>query len=159
MSRSVINEDGEIIDEIRDGDRILRKESIESFRNLKYIEVQKNESFVKIYTKCLFDMGNDLNGRESSMIYYLLQFLKFDDCILVHSNGKLLTRDFIIRDLNQSESTIDRAISGLIKLGIVIKYKFLDDYGYIINPYVFLKGTKIRTDIAKLFQETKWANK
>ena len=128
-----------------------------SYKNPKFKKINDDESFVKVYSKCLFEISNELNGRESSMLYYLLQFLRFNDCILAHCNGKYLTREFIINDLNQSESTVDRAIKGLISIGIVAKHNSLEDWYYTINPFIFMKGDKVLTDIAKFYEKTKWA--
>lgn len=159
MSRKIVNDDWEVIDEIGEGDRILRASSIRNFKNAKFTRLNNKESFVKLYTKCLFDVSHELNGREYSLLFYLLQFLRYNDCILAHLNGKYLTREFIINDLGQSESTVDRAMKGLIKLGIVAKVNSLDQWYYTVNPYLFMKGDKVVTDIAKFYKETRWAKK
>lgn len=154
----VVNDDGEIIDIINQGDRIVRQKSIESYNKEGYTRINGSDNFIKVYTKCLFEIGNELNGRESSMLYYLLQYLRFDDCILAHSNGKLLTRDFIIKDLGQNERTVDRALHGLISKGILGKHKTMYDWTYTINPYIFMKGNKVLSVVAKFYSKTKWAN-
>ena len=154
--RKVIDEHGEIVDELYEGDRIIRKSTYEYLG--KRINIHGDANFIKVYSKPLFDLADDLTGNESVMLIYLLRYLGYD-CILRFNNGKAITRKFILADTAQSQKTVDRAIHGLIEKGIVGKHKTTETYCYTVNPYIFAKGTEVDKGIAAFYVTTKWACK
>ena len=154
--RKVIDEHGEIVDELYEGDRIIRKSTSEYLS--RRINIHGNDSFIKVYSKPLFDLADDLTGNESVMLIYLLRYLGYD-CILRFNNGKAITRQFILADTAQSQKTVDRAMRGLIEKGIAGKHKTNETYCYTVNPYIFAKGTGVDKGIAAFYASTKWANK
>jgi hypothetical protein len=154
MTAIVIDESGEVIDEIREGDRIIRGTSIDLYNNT--IELNKNDSFIKIYTKCMFELSNDISGKESILLTYLLQFVSYQTGILTHSNGVCVTRDYIAKDIKQDKRTVDRTLDGLIRKKILGKHRTGKVVCYIVNPYIFMKGNRINKTLAKLFEHSKW---
>lgn len=157
MSYKIIDDDMNIIDEIREGDRIVRGKSLDIYNNT--VELNKNDSYVKMYSKCMFELSNVITGKESIMLTYLLQFVSYQTGILTHSNGICVTRGFIAKDTNQDRRTVDRTLEGLVKKKVIGKYRTGKSVCYLVNPYIFMKGTRVNKTLAKLFENTKWACK
>ncbi len=64
---------GEVVNEIQDGDsvRIIRKSSLDHLKGT--VQVNKDEPFIKVYTKGLFNLSKILTGTESQFVNYLIQ--------------------------------------------------------------------------------------
>jgi len=147
---------GAITGEIQQGDRIVRSTSIDKYINS--IELNKNEPFIKIFSNVLFDLSEDLTGKESLFLYYLIQYINYDDGIL-EKNRQLLTREIMIQETKQTERTIDRLLLSLVEKEILGKHKTgTKKFAYIVNPFIFMKGKRINKTLYELFKKTKWAN-
>lgn len=152
--RYIITNDGEIVDKISEGDRIVRANSVEKFNDT--IEINKSDNFIKVYTKCLFEISSEITGAESVLLMFLLQYLQYQTGILTHSNGALLTREYIMSDTKQSQRTIDRSLEGLIKKRILGKHRTGKTVCFTVNPFIFMKGNRVNKTLAKFFENSKW---
>lgn len=151
----VVTGDGEIIDEINEGDRIVRQSSVESFTNT--IEINMNQDFVKVYTARLLDVANELNGAESAMMMILIGFIQYNTGILTHRNGKPVTRECITRLVEKDIVTVDKLLDGLNKKQIIGKHKTGRTVCFTVNPFIFMKGNRVNKTLAKFFENSRWA--
>jgi hypothetical protein len=151
----VVTGDGEIVDEINEGDRIVRQSSVESFTNT--IEINMNQDFVKVYTARLLDVANELNGAESAMMMILIGFIQYNTGILTHRNGKPVTRECITRLVEKDIVTVDKLLDGLNKKQIIGKHKTGRTVCFTVNPFIFMKGNRVNKTLAKFFENSRWA--
>jgi methenyltetrahydromethanopterin cyclohydrolase len=151
----VVRETGEIISSLNEGDRILRKQSIEHLQNR--VEILGEEQFIKTYTKPLTRLARSLSGAEMNMIYYMMQYISYDSGALKHQNGQLLTRKHMAEEMGLSERTVDRLLHGL-KSKKVISHNYIGkEVQYFVNPWLFMRGKRINKTLYEMFRNSDWA--
>lgn len=157
MARVVIDtETGQIMNELRDGDRIVHATSIEAFREFE--SAPKGETFTKLYHKVIpliVDCG--LSASELILFMHLAVNLRYLSNVAKYPNGRLITRDNLQNDLKISESTVKRSIYRLIKLGLIAEASTIEGKVFIVNPFVVTVGDKINKTVYDLFRKSKWA--
>jgi|BioPla2DNA2_1021312.scaffolds.fasta_scaffold42276_4 hypothetical protein len=157
MARVVIDtETGQIMNELRDGDRIVHATSIEAFREFE--SAPKGETFTKLYHKVIpliVDCG--LSASELILFMHLAVNLRYLSNVAKYPNGRLITRDNLQNDLKISESTVKRSIYRLIKLGLIAEASTVEGKVFIVNPFVVTVGDKINKTVYDLFRKSKWA--
>lgn len=151
----ITTSDGEVIDQINEGDRIVRKASTEYLFNT--IEINMNQDFVKVYTARLLDVANELNGSESALMMILIGFIQYNTGILTHKNGRPVTRECISRLIEKELVTVDRLIDGLNKKQIIGKHRTGKTVCFTVNPFIFMKGNRVNKTLAKFFENSRWA--
>lgn len=157
MARVVVDtETGQIMNELRDGDRIVHATSIEAFREFE--SAPKGETFTKLYHKVIpliVDCG--LSASELILFMHLAVNLRYLSNVAKYPNGRLITRDNLQNDLKISESTVKRSIYRLIKLGLIAEASTVEGKVFIVNPFVVTVGDKINKTVYDLFRKSKWA--
>lgn len=151
----VINSEGEIVNQINSGDRIVRKESIEYLTDT--IELNKNEQYIKVYTKTMFEVAKCLDGTSNQLINFLIPYISYQTGILTYSNGRVLNKNAIIKLTGLNKDTVHRCIEKLIDYKILGKHKTGRDVCYTVNPYIFMKGNRVNKTLVKFFENSKWA--
>jgi|LSQX01.3.fsa_nt_gb hypothetical protein len=147
---------GEINATIFEGDRILRRQSIDYLKDT--VELLPNESYIKTFIKPLSQLSEVLSGPEMFMTYYLLQYLSYDSGLLMHANGKLLTRKRICDELGQSERQVDRTLESLKEKEVIKKVLGAKrEVSFLVNPWLFMRGKRINKTLHDLFKNSQWA--
>ena len=154
----VVNNNGEIVNELRQGDRmsVLRSNSIDYLNST--VELNKNKPYVKAYTKPLFALSRILTGTECQFANYLMQYISYNTGILAHENGRKLTRNYMVQETGLSLKTIDRILCSLVEKRVLGKHKTGRDICFTANPYIFMRGSRVNSTLAKLFENSKWAS-
>lgn len=155
-ARIVTIDTGEYKD-IYEGDtvRILRKQSCEYLENT--VELNKNEPYVKVYTKPLFELSRSLTGTESQFVNYLMDYVRYTTGIFAYDNGKVLTRQAMADETGLSIKTVDKILASLVEKQVIGKHKTGHDIQFTGNPYIFMRGNRVNQTLVKFFQNTKWA--
>jgi len=148
-------ETGEKTGEIYPGDRILRKKSEDYLTGT--VEILKDETYTKIFGRAGFRLARALTGAELQMIYLLVHYISFDSGILMHSNGKPITRYFLAKETGMSERTVDRILQGLKEKQVLGKHVSGREVHYTVNPWLFMKGNRINRTLYEFFKNTRWA--
>lgn len=151
----VINKHGEVVNEIRPGDRIVRAKSLDCL--IDTVELNKGKEFIKVYPKMMFEVSKKLSGVESQMLNYLIQYIGYQTGILTFSNGRALTRSHIAQETEQDVKTVDKIMSSLIKKQVLGKHKSGKKVCFLANPFIFMKGNRVNKTLVKLFVDTEWA--
>lgn len=159
----VDNESGEVLTDLYQGDRILRKRSIEK---LKEVRDWKIEHFYKGNLREIAKWMKDLSTNERAMLFTLTPYMGFDDCCLKKENGEMVTFDFIASISDMGRATVSRTINLLIKKDILYRGKNSKERQYFINPWLFCKGNRINNILQTMFrnykirvcQNIKWGN-
>lgn len=155
MHKADIFVKGEKVGELYDNDRIVRAKSLEYLNNT--VEINKDADFVKVYTKPLFELSRSLSGTESIFITYIINYIRYSSGILAHDNGKVLTRQTMSNETGLSIKTIDKLLHSLITKQIIGKHKTGHSISFTVNPYIFMRGSRINETLKKLYENTKWA--
>jgi DNA-binding transcriptional ArsR family regulator len=152
----VVRETGEITGSLNEGDRIIRKKSAEYLKST--IEILPDATYVKVFLKPLSLLAEISTGPEMLMIFYLLQYLSYDSGILMHSNGKILTRSFIADAMGLSERQVDRTLDKLKEHEVLKKVLGARREATIImNPWLFMRGKRINKTLYEMFRNSRWA--
>ena len=148
-------ETGEKIDEIREGDSIVRSESKEKLKETVFLN--EDEPFLKVYTKAMFDVSRSLDGMENQLMNMLMHYISYETGILKFANGIVLTRQHVIELAGLNYKTVDKHLKRLVDIGVFGKHKTGRNVNYIANPYIFMRGKKVNKTLKELFKNTKWA--
>ena len=160
---AVINEYGEILNEIYEGDKIVRQEQNE-YKKTHIIGFKKKEAFVKVFTNPITALFKELPTKEFAVTMALMPFISYNDGILRYNN-KIVDGKTISDILGENYETFKRIITSLIKKDILKRVERPSDtYAnktkkcLVVNPYIFLRGQDIEKEIVSLFSGSKWAN-
>lgn len=148
---------------LEEGDRVVRKASIEYFKNN-----QKNRNRKKFvnqntsgYYNSLFDTFTKVNVDEMrlllgtldvyecSFLFSVLPYVGYLDCKIRYDNGKPLYAKDFARLMPMSMSKIYKVISSLEEKCIICKYKG----AFYVNPWIFSKGVKINRNLKGIFAD------
>lgn len=154
----VITPDGVIIDEFLEGDSYSITRNGEIKKPQKVI-INKNEHFIKVYYKKLFEVSKKLNGTEVQFLNYLIGYIAYNTSILCHPNGKILTRKKMSEETELDIRRVDQILEVLVNNEVLHKSRTGKHIYFIANPYLFMKGVKINLMTVKMFEKTEWANK
>lgn len=145
-----------VLGEIYPGDRIVRASSIEALKDLE--SAPKGETFTKIYHKVLPKLAQcKLSSTEWTVFLYLGANLRYISNVAKYSNGRLITRESLRKDLNFPEITVKRAVLRLISEGLIIEARTMEGKVFIVNPFVLSVGDKVSKTVYDLFRKSKWA--
>ena len=136
-----IVKDGIKIGEINEGDRIIRGKSLKLLSQT--IQLNKKESFIKLYTKPLFELSRSLTGTESQFINYLISYISYNTGILLHDNGEKLTRNHMANETGLHINNIDKILKSLVKKQVLGKHKTGRNICFTVNPFIFACNTLV----------------
>ncbi len=122
------------------------------------VELNKEEQFIKVYTRTLFELSKNLSGTESQFINYLIQYVRYNTGILAHGNGKHLTRNAMSRETGLSKKTIDRLLFNLCAKEVLGRHKTGRTLTFTVNPFIFMRGQKVNQTLVEFFKNSRWAN-
>lgn len=145
-----------VLGEIYPGDRIVRASSVEALKDLE--SAPEGETFTKIYHKVLPKLAQcKLSSTEWTVFLYLGANLRYISNVAKYSNGRLITRESLRKDLNFPEITVKRAVLRLISEGLIIEARTMEGKVFIVNPFVLSVGDKVSKTVYDLFRKSKWA--
>ena len=158
MSKYIVNENGEIIEVINSndvivkmskGDRVLRKPSIDYFKDTK--EIKKR--FIKVN-----DQAINILNKYGKYICLLLKYVGYMDGILRFNNGIYLTNKNISKIFGVNERNTVNILNDLIKEDVIHKHKEKNRNYYTFNPWIASKGKRVSIDLYNEFKMTEWVN-
>jgi len=153
--RSVlINPDtGEKMGEVREGDVILRKNSIDY---LDSCHVWKVEHFYKGNAAEMKKLMKELTPNEKVLLFSIAVYVGYEDCCLKHDNGNELTTKDLVMLSGLGRSTTFETINSLIQKDILYKGRNSSkNRQYFINPWIFCKGNRINKVLKTMFKNYK----
>jgi len=155
-------ETGSVLKYIQEGDRIVRGRSMEAIEG-KTLNFNKGESFVKSYDDGMRTIRKILTNAQFSFICHLLPQIEYNTNILRNDDGTIMeTKDMeLITGMQYNAnrklllSLVDLGIMGIWQTGSKDK-KDLKFECFVVNPYIFHKGTMIPDGLLELFSKTGW---
>lgn len=160
--RYFIDEFGETF-EINEGDRvkIISKEQMEYLKKEdNLIEINKGEPFIKIYPAVIDRLLNeDLSSADYRIIFICMKYLRYDSGAVMYENtGSFLSQKDIITLSKLGKKTVYNSIEKLVGKKILHKGTTGKEYQLFMNPFIFMKGTKINKTLYSMFRKSKWNN-
>lgn len=156
----IVNEEGEVLNEISekgrivvidDGDRILKKNSILSYRRKKDNTSKVDYGFIKLNERYIREAG-----RDCSIFLTLLENLSYGDNLLMFPNGRYLNATKVASLSGVSYATCRRQINILLERDVIHKVKVGKQTLYYFNPYIATKGKYIDNDTLEMFKNSKY---
>ncbi len=158
MAKYIVNDNGEVIDVIHDndifvkmnnGDKIVRKTSIDYFKDTK--EIKKR--FIKVNDKAI-----NLLNKYGKYICLLLKYVGYMDGVLRFNNGIYLTNQNISKIFEVNNRNTIKILNDLIKEDVIHKHKEKNKNYYTFNPWIASKGKRVSVDLYNEFKMTEWVN-
>ena len=147
--RYIVDEGGEFVGELRDGDRILRKESVEK---LEGQEPWSFRSFAVMNTDEMQKVVAELDRNEKAVFCVLIPYVQYATCLLAYSNGRCITSGDMAELTGFSRHTAEAALCGLVKKNILCKVRNSKEVQWYINPYLVCKGRVINKTLKTMFR-------
>lgn len=160
MKYYVVNEEGEVINELKEGtryievnngDRVIRANSIKSYKEKKESTTKIDFPFIKVNVKWVGEVSD-----RCALFGFLLKYITFIDNMLIFSNGTPLNTANISRASGLSYSTCCRQIEMLVKRDVIRKKRVNNRYILFFNPFVAMRGKWISNDTINLFSDSKY---
>ena len=147
---------GEILGNLDEGDRILKKKSLDHLADT--ITIPKEETFKKMYDQSIRAVIDcKLSGADYAIMLYMASNLRYQSNAVQHPNGRLITRETLTSEMGLNKETVKRAIRSLISQGIIVEVDSTVGKVFVVNPYIFNVGDKISKTMHDLFKGTQWA--
>lgn len=153
-------ETGEIIDEIKEGDRIRRKEQDQYYKDkVELINMDSNGEFVKLFNKTMAELGREeLTANEYNICLQLLNYIEYESGILKYSNnGRALNNNDITHITGICYKGVERAMQTLVTKKIYGVHKTGRENTYTVNPFIFMKGRYVNKTLYNFYKKSKWA--
>ena len=154
MTKYLLNEHGEVIDEFSDTSRIVVFNELNIKR--KMIE---NKMFYKLYKDSILVFINDnLTKSAGKTFFSLTRLLEFNTNEFVCFNGIPANLKQLGTYLNLSQKTLYNHLKKLNELEMVKKVKSGRNTNIIINPYFISYGSNNTDESLRIFAKSVWAN-
>jgi len=148
---------GEIIDGLRDGDRILRSESYDYLTDRAKIE----GGYIKIQDTAadMLSRADDLTLGGFQVMLRLIPYIRFDTGELAYTNGASINTTHIKKICEgMSDRTVTRALAVLLEQDVIGKWQREGrKNAYYVNPFIFMRGERVGKTLLNMFKNTKWA--
>lgn len=161
-SRVVVNtETGEIEHKLQKGDRIVRKNSVESLikkqRREKEVEQRVTlewnlENFFKVHVPEMRLWMKDLSQTERSFLFSITTYVSYEDCHLQYDNGVDIGSEDLVTITGLSRSVVYQTINSLVKKDIIYKGRNSISRQYFANPWLFCKGNRVNKVLKTMFK-------
>lgn len=145
-------ETGEVIDEIREGDKILREKSAAYLEDTREWDLKV---FYKGNSAELRLLMKDLSIYEKSFLFSVAPYVDFTDCHLSYRNGVDIGSEDLVRITGMGRRQVYEIIGTLIKKDIIYKGKNSKNRQYFVNPWLFCKGNRINKVLKTMFKNYK----
>ena len=145
-------ETGEIIGELNEGDKILRKESVEK---LEKTEEWKIENFYIGNIDEIQKWMQELSTIEKAFLFSIVPYISYDDCHLMYKNKKDIGTEDLVKISGLSRSKVYMVIKTLRQKDIIYKGENSKTKQYFINPWLFCKGNRLNKVLKTMFKNYK----
>jgi hypothetical protein len=149
----ILNDNDEEIGQIYEGDRIVRKKSIEFLKDT--ITWKTKDPFIKMFPESLRVVALNSSGTELAIIMSLVECIDYDTGMLSSHKGFPITNIDIEDITGFNKKTIIVAMDNIVCNKIFSRNKVGRSYQYFANPFIFMKGKRITTTLHAMFKNYK----
>jgi len=139
---------GEVVSELREGDRILRKESIDAFKQHN----KDGRSFIKGNTAEMRKLTPLLSMNERAMIFSLMPYTAYQTCLIQYPNGKDIGLQEIIKISGMCRNTASETIRRLSAKDVLYRGRNSRNNQYFINPWIVYRGAEFNIVLSEMFK-------
>jgi hypothetical protein len=156
------NLDGEVTHQLRQGDRIISGNSLNSYRTKRIREAEALKSgdkqewnlehFFKGHIPEIRGLMKSLSIYDRGFLFSIATYVGYEDCCLKFDNGVCLDFEDLVDVSGMSRGKLSQVLSGLIKADII--YKGINSKGmqYFVNPWIYCKGVRINAVLKTMFK-------
>lgn len=153
MAKYLLDENGEVLAEYKDTDRIV----VYDFFNTKRKSLE-NKMFYKFYKDSILIFNDkSLDYNTFKALFCLIRLLEFNTNEFICFNGLPANLEQLRRHLCLERKTLYNHLRKLEKLEIVKKVKTGRNINVMINPYFISYGVNNTDEALKLFSNSVWA--
>lgn len=146
------------------GDRHIKENSINSYKKIKSTIGEaklKNgemymswnlEHYAKTNTDELRLLLPDLANSEKVVLFSILPYVGYDDCLLKYSNGRELNIESLAKISSLSVATVKNAVASLKSKDVLYKGKNSRNVQYFINPWICARGSMLQKTLKSMFK-------
>ena len=149
---TIISLDGEIIGELNEGDRIIKKEVSEY---LEKTDMWKIENFYMGNIDELQKWMDDLTTVEKAFLFSIVPYISYEDCCIKFNNNADIGTEDLVKISGLSRGKTYEVISSLNKKDIIYKGENSKSRQYFINPWLFCKGQRLNKVLKTMFKNYK----
>lgn len=146
---NVVDDNGEVVTQIYEGDRILRKKSVE---HLSDTQIWKIDNFYKGNIEEVRKQMESLSTYEKAFLFTIVTYVGYEDCCIKHDNGNCLGFDDLVLLARMGRTKTQETINSLIKKDIMYKGRNSKGIQYFVNPWLFCKGQRIQSVLKTMFK-------
>lgn len=159
-SKAILDTETGEVNELNEGDRIVRKASLDAYNNIKQKNKQyqewKIEHFYRGNIEEICKIMKSLNIYEKAFLFSIAPYVGYEDCCLKYpSNGTELKFETLVEISGISRSKMSEVINGLVEKDILYKGKNSNTIQYFVNPWLFCKGKRINKVLKTMFKNYK----
>lgn len=130
----------------------------------------KNMGFMKMYNPTIPALRKALSPQAFIVALSISEFVCYQTCMLrvgADPRGSIYTTDGLAEALGMSRNVVRKAMTELKKKYVVAKVKTSSiikqdqddcDECFIVNPYLYFRGTKICKTVLIVFGQVDWTN-
>jgi hypothetical protein len=151
MSLRLVNEDGEVLQEIYEGDSfsVFRKESADYLNDT--IEWGKGWPFVKLFRESLSMLALKLSGGAFAVALVLANYIQYGSGVIAIGDKAVNNAD-IQKLMGYSDKTVTSIMKELVDKMVFYRGRTGKSYHYFANPYIFCRGSKINKTLQGMFK-------
>ena len=151
---------GEVIDQMKIGDQILRGSSLKSYQTYTKQHSESGiyhkwdlDNFFRVNVSELVLLLPDLNQAEKSLLLSLSPYIGYETGALIHKNGVTVDKNTIVNLAGMSRNTVNKALDGLIDKKIIHNNEDGTGRDFYMNPWIFSKGPRINKELREMFAD------
>lgn len=152
MTRYVVDENGVIVGELGEGDRIIRAKSMEQFGD-KERTIYK--SFCVLNVEEYMLVMKELDKNSKLVLSQLVPYVQYTTCLLAFQSGKPITSGDMTTVTGLSRHTVENALNVLLSKDILYKGRNSREVQWYINPYIVHRGRLTSKVLQTMFRNYK----
>lgn len=161
MSYAVVDlNTGAVLTELREGDRITRKKSIEAYK--EYVgripddcETWGYGNYIRVNAEELEKLVPELNASERAFIFSVLPYVSYTSCELEYRNHVTIQTEGLEKITGLKKTALYGVIKSLVKKNILYRGRNGNGLQFFMNPWVVSKGTAINKTLKAMFKNYK----
>ncbi len=156
--RDIVNRDtGEILQELKDGSRILPPKSIEKLQTTSIIN--ENKSYIKVYDYTIERLLQEegLSNSDIRVLFSIMPKVRYETGLIAYNNGSHVPLTSMPGICGLSEKTVYQSIENLVTKKILAKVRVGREIKLYANPFIFMRGVRANKTLVSMFSESKYA--
>lgn len=158
----VIDNNGCISRELKQGDRIIDGNSSRALQTKKMREIEAKKSgekqewnlehFFKGHIPEIRELMKSLSTFDRAFLFSIATYVGYEDCCLKFDNGRVLDFEDLVDISGMSRGKLSEVLNGLKNADIIYKGVNSKGFQYFVNPWIYCKGVRINAVLKTMFK-------